>query len=47
MKREEGPGVVDIMVVILSPVIVAGLTVIFMLGWWAEAVWRWVKGDRG
>lgn len=34
------------MVVILSPVIVAGMTVVFLLGWWVMAAWRRVAGAR-
>jgi hypothetical protein len=46
VKPESGPGVIDVMVVVLSPVIVAGLTVIFLLGWWAEGLWQWARGER-
>jgi hypothetical protein len=38
--------VIDVVVVVLSPVIVAGLTVIFLLGWWAEGLWRWARRER-
>jgi len=44
MKRDKGPGIVDFLVVILSAVILSGLTVIFLLGWWVEAAWRRVRG---
>jgi hypothetical protein len=43
--RTDGPGGLDVAVVILSPAIVAGLTVIFLLGWWAEAACRMVGHD--
>ena len=45
MKTADGPGPLDVLVVILSPVIVAGLTVIFLVGWWIEAAWRRLSGD--
>jgi hypothetical protein len=40
------PGALDVVIVILSPLIVAGLTVVFLLGWWAEALWGWVRGEE-
>jgi len=40
MHPKDGPGLVDTMVTILSPLIVMVLTAVFLLGWWAEAVWR-------
>ena len=40
------PGAIDILAIIFSPVIVAGLTVIFLLGWWGQAAWRWTRGER-
>lgn len=46
MTPQDRPGLVDVLVIIGSPVIVAGLTVIFLLGWWAEAVWQWVVGEN-
>lgn len=46
MKPETGPGVVDVLVVIFSPGIVAGLTVIFLAGWWCTAAWRRARGER-
>jgi hypothetical protein len=44
MKANAGPGVLDVVMVILSPVIVGGLTVVFLLGWWVEAAWQWARG---
>lgn len=44
--NEDGPGVIDVLAVVLSPVIVAGLTVIFLLGWWAETLWARVRLGR-
>jgi len=41
----DGPGLIDVLVVVFSPVIVAGLTVIFLLGWWVEAAWRRVRRE--
>ena len=46
MKPLEGPGWVDVAVVILSPLIVLGLTVIFLLGFWVEAGWVWLRRGR-
>jgi|WetSurMetagenome_2_1015567.scaffolds.fasta_scaffold623456_3 hypothetical protein len=46
MKTGDGPGPLDVLVVVLSPLIVAGLTVIFLLGWWVQAAWRWVGGRK-
>jgi hypothetical protein len=49
MKLHDGPGALDVLVTILSPVIVAGLVVIYLLGWWVQGVWRvwrWVRGER-
>ncbi|MFA4834807.1 MAG: hypothetical protein WC749_01875 [Dehalococcoidia bacterium] len=45
MKPSDRPGPLDTAIVILSPVIVAGLTVVFLVGFWCEAGWRWVRGD--
>ncbi len=45
MKPDTGPGFLDVLVVILSPMIVAGLMVIYLAGWWWTAAWRWVVGD--
>ncbi len=42
--ENDGPGVIDVVVAVLSPGIVAGLAVIFLLGWWVEAGWRWLRG---
>jgi hypothetical protein len=47
MRPTDGPGPLDILVVILSPVIAAALVVVYLAGWWTEAVWRWVSGERG
>lgn len=44
MKLLDRPGALDVAVVILSPLIVAALTVIFLLGWWGQAVWGWMRG---
>ena len=46
MKPKDGPGVLDLAVVILSPVIVLGLTVVFLLGFWLEAAWVWLRRGR-
>lgn len=45
MRPKRGPGVIDVLMVVFSPLIVAGLTVIFMLGWWVEAAWRRARGE--
>lgn len=46
MKSKDGPGIADTVLTILSPGIVAVLTAIFLLGFWGQAAWRWVKGDK-
>jgi len=46
MKPESGPGVMDVLAVVFSPAIVAGLTLIFLLGWWTQAAWRRLAGDE-
>jgi len=45
MKPHDRPSALDIAAVILSPAIVAVLTVIFLLGWWVVAVWGWARGE--
>jgi hypothetical protein len=45
MKSDSGPGLVDVLVVIASPVIVAVMTVIFLMGWWTSAAWDCLRGD--
>jgi hypothetical protein len=44
MRPKDGTGVMDMVVVILSPLIAAGLVVVYLLGCWAGGVWRWVRG---
>jgi len=39
------PSTFDVAVVILSPLIVAAMTVCFLLGWWGKALWGWVMGE--
>lgn len=39
------PGLVDVVVVVLSPAIWAVFMVCFLLGWWASALWVWVRGE--
>jgi hypothetical protein len=46
MNPRAGPGALDVLVMILSPVIVAVLTVIFLVGWWVEAGWRWARKEK-
>jgi hypothetical protein len=38
------PSALDVAIVILSPLIVFGLTVVFLVGWWCEALWVWLRG---
>lgn len=40
------PGPLDVAIAILSPLIVAVLTVVFLLGFWAAALWRWGRGEE-
>ena len=40
------PGALDVAAIIFSPLIVAGLTVIFLAGFWVEAVWGCFKGEN-
>jgi len=42
LKPHDRPGLIDVLVIILSSVIVAVLTAVFLLGFWGEAAWRWV-----
>lgn len=44
--ENDGLGVVDVLVVIASPFITTILTVVFLLGWWAEAAWGLLRGDQ-
>jgi hypothetical protein len=44
--NHDGPGVKDVLAVILSPVIVALLTVIYLLGWWTAAGLSWWRRGR-
>ncbi len=38
--------VIDVVITILSPLIVLVMSVVFLLGFWGEAAWRRVKGDK-
>jgi hypothetical protein len=42
----DGPGVQDVLAVILLPLIVAVLTVVYLLGWWTAAGWAWWRRGR-
>jgi hypothetical protein len=45
MNPKDGPGLVDVLVTIFSPLIVmVVLTMVFLLGWWVEAGWCRVRG---
>jgi hypothetical protein len=44
---KDGPSPLDVVVVILSPVIVAAMTVIFLLGFWVQAAGKWLTRAKG
>ena len=46
MNPKSGPGLIDVVVVVLSPLIVAGLTAFYLTGWWVTAAWRRLKGQQ-
>jgi len=39
------PGPLDLTIVILSPLIVAVLTMVFLVGWWVEGLWKLARGE--
>jgi hypothetical protein len=43
----EGPSLLDVAVVVLSPVLAALLTVVFLLGWWVQAAGQWLTREKG
>jgi hypothetical protein len=45
MTSHDHPGPLDLAIVILSPVIVAGFAVILLLSFLTAVAWRWVRGE--
>ena len=39
------PSALDVAIVILWRLIVAVLTVVFLVGWWCEALWGRARGE--
>jgi hypothetical protein len=46
MQFRDGPNVIDVLVMIFSPLILAVLTGAFVLGWWVQAAWVRLAGDE-
>ena len=46
MKPKDAPGIADVLITIASPLIVAVLTVAYLVGWWVMGVWGWVRGEE-
>jgi hypothetical protein len=46
VNPQDGPGPVDVIITIFSPLIVAVLIMIFILGWWVQAAWVRLAGDE-
>ena len=46
MPYPDRPGTLDVVIVILSPLFMAVLTLLFLLGFWADGLWRWVTNNE-